>query len=424
MDTMMRHTLSDRRRTLWITVMVVAASYVGVALPYPILAPLFLMEGSAIAPTGLSPEVALGYVLALYPLGMFFGNQILGTVADRIGRKEALLISLGGSSVGYLLSAFAVGQDSFVLLLVSRGVTGLFEGNVPIARAIAADLSPEIPKEVSFGHISGAIYVGYLLGPLAGGFLAGQSFSLPFVVAGAFTGIIFTLAARLIRTNRRLAVAPGNAATSMNPWVLLRSSTVLRFFIANLIVSLAVSLFYQFYPVVLVRQYGFDSPSIGTITFVMTVTLLLSSVWLVKALRRYLSSIIAIAVASLLFSGFLIAAAVLNNTVGIWLIFAGIGLVIPQIQTNITIVTSDQLGSEVQGQLMGMLGAGGAFGAAAVIIIGSYMAAYDPVAPLIAASVLALTAAVFVTSAARFAIGVGQDTFNNDDDNDLNSVLS
>ncbi|MEL7486347.1 MAG: MFS transporter, partial [Pseudomonadota bacterium] len=170
------------KRMLFVITGIVAVSFVGVSLPYPILAPHIL--GGAIelslAGAALKPEQTLAIVLAAYPAGMFIGNQILGACADRFGRKRTLFLSVAAAGVGYLWSAAALATDNMASLALSRLATGTFEGNVPIARAIASDLRETIPLSTSFGYIGGAVYAGYLIGPVIGGAFAGHSVAAPF----------------------------------------------------------------------------------------------------------------------------------------------------------------------------------------------------------------------------------------------------
>lgn len=381
-------------RILWIAVIVVAAGYIGVGLPYPVLAPLLLGQRGGLVPAGITPETAFGLIIALYPLGMFFGNQFLGRLADGIGRKRALLISISGSALGYLISGYAIYSADFALLLLSRAATGFFEGNVPIARAIAADLAPAIPKEKSFGLISGAVYFGYLVGPLVGGFMAAEQPAYPFLLAGfVFTGLIVSVVLLLPHDRPDPARTESHAGGA---WSLLRMPAVRNFFIASLLASLAISLFYQCFPIVLVRQHAFGPVLIGWISFVLTAALLISSIWGLRLVKRFAAPRRTIITCSLLLAAFLVVVGLTGLESALWLAFVGIGCCIPLVQTNIAILASDQLGPDVQGRWMGLLGAGGAFGATVVILLGSIAAGFDPALPMLAAGALAVVAAVYI----------------------------
>src|SRR5690348_9788838 len=71
--------------------LIVFFGFIGVALPYPILAHLFLHSDSI---SFISLDVAadyrhilFGFTLAAYPLAQFFGSPILGSLSDRFGQE-------------------------------------------------------------------------------------------------------------------------------------------------------------------------------------------------------------------------------------------------------------------------------------------------------------------------------------------------
>ena len=104
----------------------------GIALPYPVLAPYFL-DSPANALNqfmSINPKLLLGIALALYPLGLLIGSSFLGALSDHYGRRLVLLVSLTGSVIGYLLTVFAVYDESYLLFLFSRLFTGICEGNI------------------------------------------------------------------------------------------------------------------------------------------------------------------------------------------------------------------------------------------------------------------------------------------------------
>ncbi|MCK5709922.1 MAG: MFS transporter, partial [Deltaproteobacteria bacterium] len=76
---------------------VIFIGFVGYSLTITILTPLIL-EGSdtllGSLPFTADPTIILGVVLAIYPVGQFFGAPVMGALSDRFGRKPVLLISL------------------------------------------------------------------------------------------------------------------------------------------------------------------------------------------------------------------------------------------------------------------------------------------------------------------------------------------
>ena len=76
---------------------VIFIGFVGYSLTITILTPLILEEGEALLrslPFSSDPTIILGFVLAIYPVGQFFGAPIMGALSDRFGRRPILLISL------------------------------------------------------------------------------------------------------------------------------------------------------------------------------------------------------------------------------------------------------------------------------------------------------------------------------------------
>jgi MFS family permease len=77
---------------------------IGVAMPYPILAPIFV-DGPADGFThfaGMPPEWLLGVALAANPAGILLGSLVLGPLSDRLGRRRVLVVTLLACALGYL----------------------------------------------------------------------------------------------------------------------------------------------------------------------------------------------------------------------------------------------------------------------------------------------------------------------------------
>ena len=94
---------------------------------------------SIMATFGLDRAVAL-QVGTLFFLGMFVGAFVFGRVADRIGRRNVLLLTVTADAVFGLASVFA---PSFQFLLVLRFLTGVaVGGTLPVDYAMMAEFLP------------------------------------------------------------------------------------------------------------------------------------------------------------------------------------------------------------------------------------------------------------------------------------------
>jgi MFS family permease len=279
----------------------------GIALPYPVLSPFFLDSESNNALTqfmGLHPKLLLGIILALYPLGILIGSSFIGAVSDIYGRKRVLVISLIAAAAGYLLTGYAIAIEQYPLFALARILTGICEGNIAISRAIALELHPTIDRTRAISLLYATTYAGWLVGPLAGGYL------MPFGVANVFliTAAVTVLATVLVQfsiVDKPLLMAATAAGPDADPHPqsvlqamrqnnslgLLRVSTIQPLIFYHLLYTLGLNAFYEFYPLWLVERFDFDSIRIGWATVVITTAMIASSVYAVTPLERSFGSL-------------------------------------------------------------------------------------------------------------------------------------
>ncbi|MBV9884877.1 MAG: MFS transporter [Sphingomonadaceae bacterium] len=131
----------------------------------------FDVLSSAFAAPGITrewgvPREALGIVLSAELIGMGFGSLLLGGVADRVGRKPAMLACLVVMAVGMY---FAHAANAVNALTAWRLLTGLGIGGMLAAtNAVTAECSSQAGRSLAM-----ALYViGYPLGAVIGGFVA------------------------------------------------------------------------------------------------------------------------------------------------------------------------------------------------------------------------------------------------------------
>ena len=138
-------------KELWVALCVTLLACMGLSLPYPVLTPLFIDApvSSLNSYAGFSGETLLTTLLAIYPLGIFIGSSFIGALSDRFGRRKVLANTLIICFLGYLVSAYALYIGDYLLLLISRFLTGITEGNISIARAIALDIGQASAKSTS-----------------------------------------------------------------------------------------------------------------------------------------------------------------------------------------------------------------------------------------------------------------------------------
>lgn len=149
----------------------------GVGIIIPVFVPLIIANTHGMLPLSTNPatlNLVYGLLTATFPFFQFFGAPILGTLADKYGRKRVLQFSLFGTLVGYILFALAIQYKVLWLLFIARAVPGFMGGNISIVTAALADISKPEERAKNFGLIGMAFGMGFILGPFLGGMLSSK----------------------------------------------------------------------------------------------------------------------------------------------------------------------------------------------------------------------------------------------------------
>lgn len=147
----------------------------GLGIVIPIAAPLLLTPEEGMLPLGYSfsqRSLVLGFLLGIFSVAQFFGAPALGALADKYGRKKLLLLSIAGTSLGYILFAIGILQRDIFLCFFSRALDGFTGGNISIAMSAISDITEEKDRAKNFGLIGMSFGLGFILGPFIGGTLA------------------------------------------------------------------------------------------------------------------------------------------------------------------------------------------------------------------------------------------------------------
>eukprot|EP00933_Yihiella_yeosuensis_P074742 TRINITY_DN8377_c0_g3_i1.p1 TRINITY_DN8377_c0_g3~~TRINITY_DN8377_c0_g3_i1.p1 ORF type:complete len:568 (-),score=62.44 TRINITY_DN8377_c0_g3_i1:178-1848(-) len=132
------------------------------------------------------PEVAqtVGLLIGLYSLCEVLFSVLWGTIADRIGRKPALLIGLGGSVIAPIM--FGLGK-SLPMIFTARALDGFFCGNIGVTRTYLGEIVDETNEAKGFSFLAVNFSLGLFIGPMLGGELVYPARWAP----GLFAGTIF-----------------------------------------------------------------------------------------------------------------------------------------------------------------------------------------------------------------------------------------
>ncbi|MFQ2266464.1 MFS transporter [Aeromonas hydrophila] len=343
--------------SLWVLVMTVTLAVAGFSLPSPVLAPLMLDPAQGM----LTPEASdwsrkvwLGVIMGLYPLFQLVGAPWLGKLSDRHGRKPVLTLCLVGVLVGYALMALGIAWRSLPLLLLSRVVEGFFNGDIAIVQAMAADMSTAKTKARSFAWINIGMNLGWVVGPMIGGYAAVVSgdYSLAAWLAVAMTLINLLLVLWLL-PNRPAAARSEQPPPALSSRQLLLQPALLPYFVLTLLSYGAVQLYFTYFNVWLVERLAWDPVQLAQAAVLVSVPMILGS-WLGSRLARHWRGSSLGVVGHLVMAAGMLMFVLPGHWWGLALTFipTGIGMSLGELATSVAV--SNRSHAEQQGQAMGL----------------------------------------------------------------------
>ena len=174
--------------------------------------------------TGFSAADA-GMAISAYGLGQLAAAIVGGHLADSVGRRRTIVLSMFSTAAAMLLLSQARTVPWVLLLTVLTGLTG--ELYRPASSALLTDRVPAGGRVTAFSAYRLAFNAGWAFGPATAGFLAGYSFLYLFV-GDALTSALFGVVAwKLLPEGLGLARPAGQAPWSEG-WVALRRDPALQ----------------------------------------------------------------------------------------------------------------------------------------------------------------------------------------------------
>ncbi len=142
-----------------------------------------LVVGFVGGDTARGAEV-FGLFGTVWALMQFLFAPLLGALSDRYGRRPVLILSAFGLGVDYMIMALA---PNLTWLFIGRVVSGITSASFTVSFAYVADTVRPERRAGAFGMIGSIWGVGFIIGPLVGGLLAGIGPRFPFWGAAAFS---------------------------------------------------------------------------------------------------------------------------------------------------------------------------------------------------------------------------------------------
>jgi DHA1 family tetracycline resistance protein-like MFS transporter len=163
-----------KRSPLLVIFVTVFIDLLGFGIVIPVLP--FYAEGTRFNAT---PRT-VGFLFASYSVMQVIFSPVLGRLSDKYGRRPVLLLSLLGTSLGFLILGLA---NTLMLLFVGRIIDGISGGNISTAQAYIADITTRENRAKGMGMIGAAFGLGFIFGPAIGGILSRWGIGVPFFFA-------------------------------------------------------------------------------------------------------------------------------------------------------------------------------------------------------------------------------------------------
>ena len=140
-------------------------------------------------------EWSVGVIFGIESLAAALTGYSLGKLIDRYGAKRFYLLAIAGYAVAFLLYAFVKNVWLVFGVAFLSGVKWVMTINS--TSAYVAQNVKVSERAQGMGLLNAMMSLGWVVGPLLGGYLAGISFELDFVSTLIPLGLAFVLALRL-----------------------------------------------------------------------------------------------------------------------------------------------------------------------------------------------------------------------------------
>lgn len=388
------------KKALPIVIVTLFIDVLGVGILMPVLPQLIFRIFEPAGYSYKSSLIMLGWLTAIYPLMQFLATPILGQLSDRHGRKSILGFSLFGTAVGYVLFAIGIITKNIPLLFFARAMDGITGGNLSVARAVIADVSPPEHRTKNFALIGAAFGFGFVMGPYIGARLAAPGvtffglFNTPHWFGPAvpfwFTAILSSINTLLVlfilpethkHINKKLKMAWGKSIENIRHAATHPSLRVI--FTTEFLFWGGFTFFTTFFQILLIKKLGFKVSNIGDFFAYIGICIALTQGLLTPILAKRFTNrqILRFSVPGMGLALFL--QTLPHNTTQLLMTAPFIALFNGTTMANMSALVSLSADSKVQGEVLGIEASVQALAQAIPAVIAGYIAILGVSVPVI-----------------------------------------
>jgi multidrug resistance protein len=178
-------------------ILLLAASVALMMTGFGIIMPIFARR---LGEFGSGVE-GLGLMSMSFALAQLLAAPVMGSLADRFGRRPLVLLALGAFAAANIGFLFARSTAVFIVIRSLEGA--LTAGLFPAAMGVVADVVPPKHRAQWIGVVMGSYGAGLIFGPVLGGVLYDSlGYSAPFTISAIMATIAFIAAVVVIQETR------------------------------------------------------------------------------------------------------------------------------------------------------------------------------------------------------------------------------
>lgn len=352
----------NRRLILSIIFLTIALDFFNLGLIFPIFSALIFEGNGGLVPVDASEfykNSLFGIMMAAFPMGQFFGAPVLGRLSDSYCRRTLLMLSLVGAVATAISCAAGIALESISLLLIGRFLGGLMAGNMTLAYASLAEISPPEEKVRNFSLIPLATGVGFAMGPYIAALLIEEySLGMPFIVAGVLSLINLILVAWKFPASTGLKnkqpLLDGFIAGLTNITKMVRPNPLRPYFFILFMTISANFVFVQFLGPLVIEKFDFSIIDLGYLYANMGISVCLGHLLVNRRLSKYLSVEKALRGSLVFLAVLLVAIVFVSSFVLIHAFTAMIMFAFAVSYTNAMTLVSNKASKDEQGETMGI----------------------------------------------------------------------
>jgi MFS family permease len=220
--------------------------------------------------------------VASYGIGSMMASLLGGHLADHLGRRQTILLSMFSGAATMMLLSQARGLPFVVILTALAGLTNEFYR--PASQALLADVVQPSQRITAFAALRVSFNAGFAFGPATAGFLAAYGYFWLFA-GDAATSVLYGLV--VLFALPRVTYNPQNNASWREALCVLRRDRRLhQLLLANFAIAL---IFFQLASTygLFVTKLGYSAATYGVVVSLNGALIVLFELPLTRVTRRF-----------------------------------------------------------------------------------------------------------------------------------------